>query len=144
MSKITVWFIRCAMIYLVVAILLGLHMSMAGPGYPYLQIHTHFNLLGWMSMMIFGVAYHILPRFSGQALWSERLALAHLYLANIGLLGMAASWVILSGSSGGARMPHLIFSLVEALSIIFFVVNMFKTVKAAPPIPAPPKPTAKK
>ncbi len=137
MSNITVWFIRCAMIYFVVAILLGLHMSWVGyAGYPYIQIHTHFNLLGWMSMMIFGVAYHILPRFSGRPLWSDKLALVQLYLANIGLIGMAAGWVFLSAN--GSKGIHIVFSMVEAVSIVLFVINMFLTIKAAPPMPQKP------
>ncbi len=134
MSKVTVWFIRCAMIYFVIAILLGIHMSAAGPVYPYLQIHTHFNLLGWMSMMIFGVAYHILPRFSGRQLWSEKLAYASLYITNIGLLGMALGWILTAKGSGSA--VHTLFSVVEGLGIFCFIVNMFKTVKAAPTPPA--------
>ena len=138
MSKITVWFIRCAIIYFLLAILLGLHMSTAGAVYPWMPIHTHFNLLGWMSMMIYGVAYHILPRFSGRQLWSDPLAYAQLWLANIGLLGMAAGWIIMS-SSGTTVL--LVFSLVEALSVVFFALNMLLTVKAAPP---PPQPAVKK
>jgi cytochrome c oxidase cbb3-type subunit 1 len=128
------------MIYLVIAIALGIYMSGSGPQYPVKQIHTHFNLLGWMSMMIFGVAYHILPRFSGRQLWSERLATGHLYLANIGLVGMALGWVLMSQGSG--HWFHAVFSIVETVSIIFFVVNMFKTIKIAPPMPKP-KPAAK-
>lgn len=138
MSKITVWFIRFAIIYFLIAILLGLHMSVAGPVYPWMPIHAHFNLLGWMSMMIYGVAYHILPRFSGKPLYSDALALAQLWLANIGLVGMAAGWWV--RSEGGSNTVLVIFSLVEALSIVFFAVNMLKTIKAAPaPAPAPPK-----
>ena len=140
MSKITVGFIKCAMIYFVLAVMLGLHMAGGGPQYPYLQVHTHFNLLGWMSMFIFGVAYHILPRFSGQPLWSDKLAQYHLYLANIGLIGMALGWIVIA--TGNGKAVHLFFSFVEALSILFFVINMFKTVKAAP-APAAPQPAAK-
>lgn len=140
MSSVTVWFIRCAMIYLVLAILIGLHMSAAGPQYPFMQIHTHFNLLGWMCMMIFGVAYHILPRFSGRQLWSDPLSVAHLWLANIGVLGMAAAWLYMA--RGGGWAPHMAFSIVETVSIGMFVVNMFMTVKAAPK-PAAAKPAAK-
>jgi cytochrome c oxidase cbb3-type subunit 1 len=137
MSKITVWFIRFAIIYFLIAILLGLHMSVAGPVYPWMPIHAHFNLLGWMSMMIYGVGYHILPRFSGKPLFSDGLATAQLWLANIGLVGMAAGWWVRSES--GSNTVLLIFSLVEALSIVFFAVNMLKTIKAAPaPAPAPP------
>ena len=137
MSKITVWFIRFAIIYFLIAILLGLHMSVAGPVYPWMPIHAHFNLLGWMSMMIYGVGYHILPRFSGKPLFSDGLAMAQLWLANIGLVGMAAGWWV--RSENGSNTVLLIFSLVESLAIVFFAVNMLKTIKAAPaPAPAPP------
>ncbi|CAG0941559.1 hypothetical protein ANRL1_00590 [Anaerolineae bacterium] len=138
MSKITVWFIRFAIIYFLAAILLGLHMSVAGPVYPWMPIHAHFNLLGWMSMMIYGVGYHILPRFSGKPLFSDALATAQLWLANIGLVGMAAGWWV--RNEGGSNTVLVVFSLIEALSIVFFAVNMLKTIKAAPaPAPAPPK-----
>ncbi len=135
MSKVTVWFIRCAMIYLVISVLLGLHMSSSGPMYPYRPIHTHLNLLGWMSMMIFGVGYHILPRFSGAPLWSERMSVWHLWSSNIGLLGMSAGWVMIStGGGGGANAVLIGFSLIEAASVALFIINMFKTIKAAPPL----------
>lgn len=130
MSKVTVWFIRFALIYFILAILLGLHMSVTGPVYPWMPIHVHFNLLGWMSMMIYGVGYHILPRFSGVPLWSERLSTWQLWLANIGLVGMAAGWMV--RSSGGNPTPLLIFAFIEGVSMVFFALNMFKTIKAAP------------
>lgn len=130
MSKITVWFIRFALIYFMLAILLGLHMSVTGPVYPWMPIHVHFNLLGWMSMMVYGVGYHILPRFSGVPLWSDRLSYWQMWLANIGLVGMAAGWIV--RSSGGDPTVLLVFSLIEGVSIVFFALNMFKTIKAAP------------
>ena len=85
MSAITVWFIRFAILYFLAAMLIGIAMTMTGPIYPYMQIHAHFNLLGWMTMMIYGVGYHILPRFSGRPLWSDKLSYWHIWLANIGL-----------------------------------------------------------
>lgn len=135
MSSITVWFIRCAMIYFVLAVLLGIAMTLIGPQYPYMQIHVHFNLLGWMSMMVFGVGYHILPRFSGKPLWSDKLSYLQLWLANIGLIGMTAGWFLHSAFGPSILF---IFSVVEAASVVFFVINMLKTIKAvAPPAPAP-------
>jgi len=99
MSKITVWFIKSAMVYFVLAIVVGLHMAASGTTYPYMPIHAHLNLLGWISMMIYGVGYHILPRFSGRPLYSDRLAEWQFWLANIGLVGMSLGWVIRSYSS---------------------------------------------
>lgn len=130
MSKITVWFIKCALVYFMLAVILGLHMAVSGTQYPYMPIHAHFNLLGWMTMMIYGVGYHILPRFSGKPLYSEKIAEWQFWLANIGLVGMAVGWIVKSGW-GDANML-LIFSIVEAVAAVFFVVNMFKTIKAAP------------
>ncbi len=137
MSKITVAFIKAAMVYFIIAMLIGIHMSTTGAVYPSMPVHVHFNLLGWMSMMVYGVAYHILPRFSGRPLWNEKLSVWHFWLANIGLIGMALGWSLIGGPGGGAVL--YIFSLVEGVSIILFATNMFKTVKAAtPPPPRPP------
>ncbi|MBI5562893.1 MAG: hypothetical protein HY894_08620 [Deltaproteobacteria bacterium] len=138
MSNITVWFIRCAMIYFLLAVLLGIMMSLTGPVFPYMQIHVHFNLLGWMSMMVFGVGYHILPRFSGKPLWNEPLSYWQLWLANAGLIGMAIGWWVSSRGMGNTAL--FAASIVEAASIFLFVLNMMKTIKAAP---APPKLAAK-
>lgn len=134
MSKVTVWFIRCAMIYFAVAMAFGIYMTIKGSGYPILQIHTHLNLLGWMSMMIYGVGYHILPRFSGNPLWSEKLSVVQLYLSNIGIIGMVVGWLILGG--GGSFGVLHGFAIIEGISVLIFVINMFLTVKATPP----PKP----
>ncbi len=131
MSKVTVWFIKCAMVYLVIAMLMGIYMTISGPVYPMRPIHTHFNLLGWMSMMIYGVGYHILPRFSGTPLWSDRLAMVQLWTANIGLIGMALGWIIMGTGNGGITVLH-IFALVEGVSVVLFVLNMFMTIKPAP------------
>jgi len=131
MSKITIWFLKCAMVYFVLSMLLGIYMAMNGPAYPFKQVHTHLNLLGWMSMFVYGVGYHILPRFSGAVLWSERLSLAHLWLANVGLIGMTAGWFAAGRGNGLAVL--VAFSLIEGLSIIFFALNMFMTIKPAPP-----------
>jgi cbb3-type cytochrome oxidase subunit 1 len=87
-------------------------------------MHVHLNLLGWMSMMIFGVAYHILPRFSGRPLWSDTLSMVHLWLANIGLVGMSAGWVAVGLAKG--RGVLLVFSIVQGVAVLLFVINMFK------------------
>ena len=137
MSKVTVNFIKCAMIYFALAMILGITMTIDGPNYPLRPIHTHFNLLGWISMMIFGVAYHILPRFSGAPLWSDKLSVAHLWLANIGLIGMAIGWWVLSQGMSNATLH--VFSLVTGISVLMFLVNMFKTIQVGPAFQPKPK-----
>ena len=130
MSKITVWFIRSAMIYFLVAVSLGLWMGMSPRGY-YIPVHVHLNLLGWVSMFIYGVAYHILPRFSGRQLFSDRLSEIHFWTAHIGLIGMAVSWFLFH------RRLLVVFSFIEVFSITLFVYNMFKTIRPASAIKPP-------
>ena len=131
MSKVTIGFLKSGLIYLGLGVLLGIHLSAGGPERSFIPAHTHLNLLGWMNMMIFGVAYHILPRFSGNPLWSEKLSIWHLWLANIGLIGMLVGWAILFTDST-SNIVLLIFSVVQAVSVLLFIINMFKTLRAAP------------
>lgn len=123
MSKITVWFIKSAMIYFLIGVSTGLWLGISPRGY-YIPIHVHLNLLGWMSMFIYGVSYHILPRFSGRPLFSDRLAEIHFWTAQIGLIGMVISWLFI-------RSLLILFSLIEIFSIVLFVYNMFRTVRPA-------------
>lgn len=128
MSKLTVRFIKAALIYLVCGGLIGLHLAAGGPVHPFRATHAHLNLLGWMNMMIFGLAYHILPRFSGRPLWSPKLANWHFYIANAALIGMLFGW---SSYVQVYTDHYLLFlsSILQFISIVFFVVNIFKTVK---------------
>jgi hypothetical protein len=57
------------------------------------RLHGHVMLLGFITMMIYGVGLHVLPRFAGRPLFSERLANWQLYVANVGLWLMAAGWL---------------------------------------------------
>lgn len=87
------------------------------------RMHGHIMLLGLTLMMVYGIALHVLPRFGGFPLYSERMADWQLYLANAGLplmivgwLTMSDGWVIAGGvSSYGA--------------IVLFGLNMILTVK---------------
>jgi len=69
MSKVTVWFIKLSMVYLLVVAVLGAIIGIFdwnGALVDALKpVHVHLGLLGWMSMMIYGVGYHVLPRFTG-------------------------------------------------------------------------------
>lgn len=89
-------FILAALIYSLLGGLVGL-LWLAHPGLipgnvP--RIHGHLMLLGFITMMIYGVGLHVLPRFSGRPLYSERLANVQLYVANLGLWIMVAGWLL--------------------------------------------------
>src|SRR4030066_1780737 len=98
MDKIVVWYLRMSVIYFISGALIGLVMilSPGETGY-YVSSHTHLNLLGFMSMMIYGVGYHILPKFSGRNIYSPMIMNAQFWIGNAGLVGMVAGWLVLRG-----------------------------------------------
>jgi hypothetical protein len=126
------WFIRSSLIWLGVGVLLGLWLAFdAGRALAYRPAHMHANLLGFVSMMIFGVAYHVLPRFTGAPLRSRRLAYAHLLLANAGLLLMVAGWGtrLHAAAAGGAMLG--LGALCSAAGAFLFIINIWQTLGAA-------------
>ena len=60
----------------------------------YRPAHAHMNVVGFLTMLVFGVGYQLLPRLFGQPLYSNRLAAAHLVLANLGLAGLVLGFLI--------------------------------------------------
>jgi cbb3-type cytochrome oxidase subunit 1 len=79
-------------------------------------------LLGFVGMMIYGVGLHVLPRFSGRSLFSERLGHVQFLLANLGLLVMVAGWLALhepTVTTGGlmAWAAMALFALNIALTV---------------------------
>ena len=91
MDRYTRAFVVASLAYFVTAASLGIWMGAGGaPDWAWFG-HVHFNLLGFMAMMIYGVGYFILPRFNARPLiWRGGVAI-HFYIANIGLVGMVAT-----------------------------------------------------
>src|SRR5574341_2025899 len=91
MSPLSKNFVRASMVYFFIGGILGIIMIFM-KSYPaqLLFAHVHLNLLGWMSMMIYGVGYHILPRFSGTPLAYPKISNIQFYLANIGVVGLVS------------------------------------------------------
>lgn len=95
--------------------------------YLLIPTHTHINLIGWVSMLIFGVAYHIIPRFSGRLIYSRKLAWLHFVFAQAGLIGMAVFFFLNRLQEGEWWMGLKISGAFMFSSIILFVFNMLKT-----------------
>jgi hypothetical protein len=81
-----------ALFWFVAANLAGLLLGLGALPYTWRPAHAHMQLLGFVSLMIYGVAYHALPRFCGVVFRRPGLALLQVGLANLGLLGMVLAW----------------------------------------------------
>src|SRR4030067_1913398 len=117
MDRYTKAFVVAALVYFLLAAGRGAGMGSAMPAGWVRFAHVHFSLLGFMSMMIDGVGYFILPRFNGRTLhWPSWVPL-HFYVANIGLIGMVAT-APERPSTGCA-----LFAGLSVVSVAVFVIN---------------------
>lgn len=130
MDKITIACIRASFIYLLIGATAGaILLFWPGQIAVYRSIHAHINVVGWLSMLVFGVAYHILPRFSGRQLHSQRLAWMHVWLANIGLIGLVIFWAMANRRGQPFLTISGVFGAILVISFYLFVYNMWRTVK---------------
>ncbi len=122
-------FVRMSVIYFAIAAIIGAYFMFCSAYYRQLfHAHVHVMLLGWISMMIYGVGYHILPRFNGNPVAFPKLAVAHLFVANIALVGFAVTWGLTKLIT---KMPAQGFAVLNAIGVILFVVNMLFSIRKA-------------
>jgi heme/copper-type cytochrome/quinol oxidase subunit 1 len=128
-------FIRSSVVWLAIGVLLGVALAWA-PGHAlvYRPAHMHANLLGFVSMMIFGVAYHVVPRFVGRPLHAPRLAGAHLWIANAGLTLLVGGW-LLRGLGGAYDWPLRGGAVLSAFGALAFAFNIWRTLGDGRPAP---------
>ena len=89
-------FIRAGLVWLAVGIAIGIGMAWWPADHlAYRPAHAHANLLGFLSMFVFGVGYHVLPRFVGEPLSAAQAGWAtrQLWIQNAGLALMEAGWL---------------------------------------------------
>ena len=134
-------FVRASLAWFGVGVLIGISMAFfPNQALVYRTAHIHANLLGFVSMMIFGVAYHVMPRFSGNALHSRREAAIHLWVANIGLALLVGGWIARVWTAETGALLLRVGAAVSAAGAFLFIHNLWRTLggdRAAPRTAAP-------
>jgi cbb3-type cytochrome oxidase subunit 1 len=128
MDKFVKGFIVMSVVYLGVAAVMGIVMLSNQNVMALKFVHSHLNMLGWVSMMIYGVGYHILPRFMGRALYSNKIGEAQFYLSNISLMGMLVFYALnVYYPSDLYRTITVVSGAIQAFTIFLFLYNMLMT-----------------
>jgi cbb3-type cytochrome oxidase subunit 1 len=119
-------FLKIAVVYLFIGALLGLGMGIA-QNFALVPVHAHLLLLGWASLALAGVVYHLYPAAS-----TTRLARIHFWLHNLGLpVFMVALGLVLTGRE--AIVPVVVVSAIAVLvGLAIFATNVLVNVKPAP------------
>jgi hypothetical protein len=126
MEKFPRYFIIAAITYLLTGVAVGIGVAMGE--FDVLNgrfAHAHLNLAGFMAMFIYGVAYHILPRFNATPIKRPALVGVHFYAVNVGLVGMVLSALANGVYSGGpAHTAFMASGILEAAGILLFAYNI--------------------
>jgi cbb3-type cytochrome oxidase subunit 1 len=117
--------IRIAAVYLAVGVTLGIVMGITHQ-FSLAPVHAHVNLLGWATLGLMGVVYHVYP-----AAAQTRLATVHFWIHNLALpVFMVGLGFALTGHE--AFLPVAIAAAMTVfVGIIVFVVNIWRTVRPA-------------
>jgi cytochrome c oxidase cbb3-type subunit 1 len=117
-----------SIVYLGISSLVGIAMLGSEKAMTLKFVHSHLNMLGWVSMMIYGVGYHILPKFVGRQMYSKKLGEVQFWAANIGLVAMLVFYTLnLSAPSDALVAATVLAGVLELVSIFLFFYNMLKT-----------------
>jgi cbb3-type cytochrome oxidase subunit 1 len=158
------WFVRAflkaSLAWLALGVSLGVAMAVHPPLTIHRVAHMHMTLLGFVTMMIYGVAYHVVPRFVGVPLHHRGAAGAHWWLSNVGLALMVTGFVVRTWRPDRGTPILGVGGGLSALGAYLFVWVIWRTVDgrrgqpesqrqagsplrdtARPPVPLHPKGT---
>lgn len=113
MRGVALWFFVSGVIYVSLGMIFGLWMSASGD-HTLAPAHAHLNLVGWVTMALFGVYYHLVPSAQGT------LSRVHFALATIGVWLMAPG--IALAIQGKTEVPVVIGSFCTLGSMLLFLV----------------------
>ena len=133
MDKYAKVFVKASLIYFAIGTLLGGWMIFSPDiRFAMTRVHVHILLLGFMAMMIYGVGYHILPRFMGRPVYSHRLGNIQVWLANITLIGLSVSWILENLQGGIWHGLSILFGVGQVISVFLFIVNLWMSLVPQP------------
>jgi len=133
MPRLSVWFIRSALIYLALGFTLG-GLLLANKGWPLaswmwslLPSHIEFVMIGWTLQLVMGVAFWILPRFSREPRRGNMpLAWASYGLLNVGI-ALSIGITLFPGVTGLALLARL----AQVGAVLAFAIHAWPRVKPA-------------
>lgn len=124
MPRISNLFFRTAIVFLIVGIGVGLHMSISGV-HNVTGAHAHINLLGWVTSAIFGGYYALNP-----AKAEGRLPLIHygIYTAGVAIMVVGLYFLLL----GNTALEPMVAagSMITFLGVLIFAVVVFRSASA--------------
>jgi cbb3-type cytochrome oxidase subunit 1 len=122
MRGVALWFFASGVIYVTLGMFFGIWMA-ASQDHTLSGAHAHLNLVGWVTMALFGVFYHLVP-----AAAQSPLAKVHFALATIGV------WLMVPGIAlavmGETELLAIAGSLATVASMLVFLFTVVRQRRA--------------
>ena len=120
MPKLSNYYFGTAILFLIAGIMVGLHMAITHD-HTATPAHAHINLLGWVTMSLFGGYLALNPR---KAAWG--LARMQYYVYTAGVLVMTSSLYLLVTGRPALVPVVAVAALVTFLGVLLFAVIIFR------------------
>ena len=118
--------LRLAVVYFVVAVALGIFMGASGD-HSLAAVHAHVNLLGWVSMALFGLIGMAYP-----AVGHGRLARLQFWLHNLGVPVMLAALAVRLKGNPSIEPVIGLASVVVGAGVLLFAWLVLTRIGAVP------------
>lgn len=124
MPTLAKMYFSVAICFLIAGILVGLHMSISHD-HAAVGAHAHINLLGWVTMAIFGT-YHALNPAGAQT----ALAKIQFYTYATGVIVMTPSLYMLVTGTPSMEPVVAVSSIIVFIGVLMFAMIVLRTKKA--------------
>jgi hypothetical protein len=121
MPRVSAAFFAMGVVYLLLGMMWGMHMG-ESEDFTMMPAHAHLNLLGWVTMAIYGTFYALT-----HASLSPKLAWTNFALAAGGVLVMIPSLALYLGGHDAKFIPGLVAGeILTVLSLLVFAVSVYR------------------
>ncbi|RCW22557.1 hypothetical protein DFR48_10879 [Ciceribacter lividus] len=123
MRGISFWFFMTAIVYVTLGMIWGIVMAATGD-HRLAAAHAHLNLVGWVTLALFGIYYHLVP-----AAGEHLLAKVHFAVATAGVVLIVPG--IAMALTGAGELLAKVGSVLTLASMLLFAVVVFRSRKTA-------------
>lgn len=121
MPKVALWFFAVAPIYVLVGMGLGIVMG-ATMDFSLAPAHAHLNLIGWVTMALYGTFYALCPNAPPKLAW------ATFWLNNVAIVIMFPSLAMVLKGSTTFLLPLVLSEFTGVAALLCFIVSVWSVV----------------
>ncbi len=118
-------FILTAALFGTIGFIMGISMGMSRD-FSMTPVHGHLNLIGWLSMAVFGIVYKLYPPMA-----ADSLAKIHYWLVTVGVVVMMVSLALLIKGVASIALILVLGEVMVVLSMLLFLFIVWKHRSAA-------------